>query len=466
MAGTSSISGLASGFDSTSVITSLMAIEALPQKQLQAKLTTTQTQATAYRAINTAFAALQTAAQDVTKAAAWSAATASSSSTSVAATAGADATPGSLTFTVDQLAQPHALTSQGIWTTKEDTGLGASMAITSTGVETTVDLDTNGDGVTTIGEAVAAINAADAGVRATKVNTGNGYKLQLTATTTGAAAAFTLDADTTPAFGVTSQGQDAELTVGSTNGYKVTSASNTFDEVLGGTSFTVSSKGATATIDVTADPAAVTASVQAMVDAANNALATIAKYATSSATSTTSSGPLSGDYSMKQLKNSVLSALSGAVGDQSAASAGLEVDRYGAITFDADAFTKAVTADPTLVQRLFQGEAGAGADGVENTVDDTVVTDGVGARLQLLAAQATDKVNGSLVVLANGMDTRATDLKGQITDWDSRLEKRQATLTAKFTAMESALSTLKGQASWLTSQLSSMPTWSSSSSSN
>ena len=55
-------------------------------------------------------------------------------------------------------------------------------------------------------------------------------------------------------------------------------------------------------------------------------------------------------------------------------------------------------------------------------------------------------------------------LKDQITDWDSRLEKRQATLTAKFTAMESALSTLKGQASWLTSQLNSMPTWSSSSS--
>ncbi len=101
-----------------------------------------------------------------------------------------------------------------------------------------------------------------------------------------------------------------------------------------------------------------------------------------------------------------------------------------------------------------------GSDNVAGTVDDTIATDGIGARLQRLAQMAGDSVNGSLTLLANGQDTRAKDLTKQISDWDLRLTQRQASLTKQFNAMESALGALQNQASWLSSQLNSLPSWS------
>ena len=464
MAGTSSVSGLASGLDTTSIISQLMDIEKQPQKLLSTKLSTAQVKASAYRAINTSFAALQTAAQKVTAASTWASTKATSSSTTVTATAGATAQTGSLSFTVKQLATAHSIVSAKSWTTTtEDTGLGTSMTLSTSA--TAITLDTDGDGKTTLTEAVAAINASGtAGVKAAAVNTGSGYKLQLTSAATGLAKAFTAtpSGSSAPSFTITTQGQDATLTVGTTSTYEVTSASNTFDQVLSGTSFTVSQAGASATITVANDPSAVTTAVKGLVDAANAALTQIVGYTTASANDDDTDGILAGDYSMKQLKNDVLSAISSAIGGKSAASAGLEVDRYGAITFDSAKFSAALTADPASIQALFQGAVGLGTDNVAGTIDDTVATDGLGARLQQLASAATDKVNGSLVVLATGQDDRASDLKDQIAAWDIRLTKREETLTAQFTAMESALSTLNNQASWLTSQLKSLPSWSSS----
>ncbi len=58
------------------------------------------------------------------------------------------------------------------------------------------------------------------------------------------------------------------------------------------------------------------------------------------------------------------------------------------------------------------------------------------------------------------------DLNKQISDWDDRLATRQAILTKTYSDMEVALNTIKSQGSYLTSQLASLPTMSSSSSSS
>ena len=46
---------------------------------------------------------------------------------------------------------------------------------------------------------------------------------------------------------------------------------------------------------------------------------------------------------------------------------------------------------------------------------------------------------GSITSLAKGQDTRADDLQDQIDSWDLRLASRKATLTAQYTALETAL---------------------------
>ena len=60
------VDGLVSGLDTTSIITNLMKVEAKPQDLLKTQLSATQAKATAYRAVNTRFDAIRTAAEALT----------------------------------------------------------------------------------------------------------------------------------------------------------------------------------------------------------------------------------------------------------------------------------------------------------------------------------------------------------------------------------------------------------------
>ena len=464
MAGTISMGGLASGLDTTSIIQQLMQIEANPQTLLKNQLTSVQADAAAYRDVNSSFAALASTAAALTGTGGIaSARTATSSSTAVAASAGATAVSGSgVTFTVDKLASAQTSISTATWSSRS-----ADVRTQSPGWPLTV-LDENGASVGTIdvpaggtlADAATAINTSSYGLSATIVQLAPvKFKLQVSSTATGAAGAFKLQApgeDATTAgsaFTTTATASDAEITL--TGGLKATSASNTFSELTTGLSVTVSAVSATpTTITVGTDNKAITDKVQALVTAANNVLAKVSKYTD---TSTGSTAVLKGDFSLSQLTSQVLQTVSSAVGTSgSTAQVGLQLTRDGQLTFDSTKFQTALTADPALVQRLLGGEVSKGTNAMPGDYDDTVSVDGVAARLQVLAQRASDSTNGTLALLAKSQDTRASDLTQQIADWDDRLAQREATLTAKFTAMETALSTLKGQSDWLSTQLDSL----------
>jgi flagellar hook-associated protein 2 len=475
---TSSIGGLVSGMDTTTIISQLMQIESQPQTLLKTQLTTSQNQAAAYRDINSLFGALTTAADALTQSTSWNLTKASSSDSSVAASATAGAQPGSVTFSVDTLASGHSIISDATqkWGTVTTAfGLGALTLTKSDGSTVPITpTDSDGDGTISLADAVTAINASGAGVTASAVNTGTGFQLSLASTATGAASSFSLAGSTgTVGFTVLSQAQNAQITLGAGGPTPtvITSPTNTFSDVLTGTSFTVSQKGATATLRVTSDPDAVAGKVQALVTAAN---AVINKIKANTDSSTGSTAPLKGDYSLTSLAGQILDAVSSMVPTtvldangqprtSSAGSNGLQLTKDGLLTFDASAFKTAFAANPALVQAVFSGAYDAGADQTLNTPDDTITTQGVGARLKTLATMASDAATGMLTSMAAGQDTRAKDIQSQIDDWTTRLALRQQTLTDQFTAMETALGTLKNQSSWLTSQINSLPTWSSSS---
>jgi flagellar hook-associated protein 2 len=474
---TSSIGGLVSGMDTKAIISQLMQIEAQPQMLLKYQLTTSQNQAAAYRDINSLFASLSTAADALTQSASWSLTKASSSSTSVAAAATAGAQPGSISFSVDNLASGHAIISDATqkWGTATTAfGLGTlTLTKSDNSTVTITPTDSDGDGTISLADAVTAINASGAGVTASAVNAGSGFQLSLASTATGAASSFSLASSTgTVGFTVLNRAVDAKITLGAggPTPTAITSATNSFSGVLSGTSFTVSQAGTSATVTVTSDPDAVAGKVQAVVSAANALLAKIKANTDSSIGST---APLKGNFSLTSLAGQVLDAVSSMVPTalvdtngnpvtSSAGSNGLQLTKDGTLAFDASAFKTAFAANPALVQAVFRGAYAAGADDTLNTPDDVITTQGVGARLKTLATMAGDKATGMLTSLAGGQDTRAKDIQAQIDDWATRLALRQKTLTDQFDAMERALGTLKNQSSWLTAQINSLPTWSSS----
>ena len=476
MAGVSLGTGLSSGIDYSTMISQLMQIEARPQTLLQRQLSKSEDNATAYRKINTAFAALSSAAQALTGDGMTTARKATSSSTAVTTSAGGTAVPGSsVTFTVKTLASGQTSVSGGTWSSatadaRTSAAAGSAglpdwpLSVVRGGVTVgTIDLPPAGS----LNDAAAAINASGYGLSATVVQLDSGhFKLQVASTATGATAGFKLTSAADPtgtAFSTNVPAADATLEL--SGSLVASSSTNTFADLLTGVSVTVSKIGDATTppttISVANDTAAVTSKVKAMIDAANAALDAIDEQTDSSEGS---DAPLKGNPTLTSLKSQILSQVSSAVGGSTPANIGIQLNRDGDIVFDSGKFTTALTSNPSLAQQIAGGRTGAGSDNVANTPDDTIDVDGIAARLSALAEQASDSAGGMITSLANGQDTRAKDLQTQVDDWDVRLALRRTTLTAQFNAMESALGKLQNQASWLSSQLASLPSWSKSNS--
>jgi flagellar hook-associated protein 2 len=462
-----SVGGLVSGMDTATIVSQLMQVEALPQAQLETRLSNTQSKAAAYRAVNTRFDALRSAAEALTTGAGFQSVKATASNTSVTASASAGASAGSVTFTVNEVARAHSLVSAQKWTasgtqTAADLPYGASsLDIKVGGVTTPVALDVNGDGTATLAEAATAINAQGLGVKATVVKvSATEYRLQIAATKTGAASAF--EAGTAGAFDPVTTGSDAKITVGAGAGYTMTSSNNTFTGLVDGTTITVTEPATNVTLKVVEDPAAIASKVNALVTAANSLLEAINSYTDPKKTT----AALKGDATLRQLSNQIRDVVSYAVGtDGSASTVGLELSKDGTkYEFDSAAFTSALAADPAKVQRMFTSvvTTGNGVDGLPGTADDRKDAVGLAAKLKALALSASDTATGSLTLLASSTDKQAKDIEGRIAAWDIRLDLRRTALERQFTAMETALSTLQNQGQWLSSQISSLPGWGSS----
>jgi flagellar hook-associated protein 2 len=430
---TSSIDGLISGLSTSQLITQLMQVEAQPQTALKNKVTVEQKVITAYQAVNSKLAALQTAAKALTKDTTWQAVKATSTSDAVVATASNGAAVGDTTFDVSRMAKAHLVTL-----TLDGSGAvtaGRPLEVSIGGADPVyVPVATD-----TPAGVAAAINAAGLGIRASVVNTDQGPVLQLAATRTGAAAAFTVNGSAMPP-NVLVQGTDAQITIGDPNagGYTASSPTNTFTGVLPGVTFTATRLQAGVTVSVTADSAKLADGMQSFVDAANSVLTEIGTQTGYNAASKTGS-PLTGNFTVRQLQQSLLSAVSnGKTGYGSFQQFGVGVDGAGQLTFDRDEFLAAYQADPAATQ--------------------SAVATGVAANLEAVGKRATDATTGTITTAISSRKDTVRTLTDQIGDWDVRLETRQRTLQRQYARLEVALGKLKDQSSWLSGQIASLPT--------
>ena len=457
------VDGLVSGLDTTTIISQLMSLERMPQTRLKTSLTAQQADVTAYQAINTKMAALQTAAEKIALAGTWTQGKATSSNTAVTATAGSGAVAGSVTFSVTSLAAAGSRIGTQTYDSLTGTPSTAVPSLSITGPKSTgAQTFTSKNG--SLASLVTEINAAtDLGVRAAAVQTSSGsWQLQLTATATGVANDFSA---TGADFATVSKAADAKLHVGGPGaGYDITSATNTIEGVLPGVTLKATALATDVRVEVNQDTESLTAAVQALVDAANGALSTITaqvKQGTvGSDGTTTGGGALHGDPGMRALASRVLSAVTYAVGGSSAATIGIQSTRDGTLKFDATKFTAALAADPASTRALLQGVQTTitAADGTTTTAG----TDGVAVRLAAVAKAATKSDTGVLALAIKGRNAVIDDLNDRIAAWDDRLVDRQKALQAQYTALEVALGKMKSQSTWLAGQLATLPTGSNS----
>ena len=411
----SSVDGLISGLDTTTIINQLMSLERAPQDRLKTQKTTIGSEIAVYQTLNTKFSALAAKAQELARPAGWAVMKATSSSAAVTATATSSASAGELSFTVQQLARAEATASTGT--------VASTAAIVATGPVTvhvgtaTVNIDP-GNG--SLGALVDAINASGGGISAAAVKVGTaGYRLQISSTTTGAASTITVDPTNLSAalgsFATVQAGQDAVIRIGEGAGaYDVTSATNSISDLLPGVSVQLqqADPATTVTITVARDSAAVADKVAALVDAANAALAAIASNSTYNP-DTKQAGLLLADGNARNLADQVYSAISslvpaGTIG--SAGGVGISQVKDGTIAFDRNKFLAAYAADPAGVARLFQ-EGGTATDshvtylaGSDNTRAGTYAVNITQAAAQ--ASKTGTALSGAGLVAAETIDVR------------------------------------------------------------
>ncbi|NAZ86320.1 flagellar filament capping protein FliD [Kineococcus indalonis] len=476
----SSVDGLVSGLDTSSIISALVNADAVQQTRLKSSVTAAQSKASAYQSVNTKVSALQTAAEALTKASAWGAAKATSSSDAVAVTSTGAATAGSVTVEVAKLATGRSVLSKPV--TNDAAGL------TDLGLPMVISRD-DGTSLTltpsmgTLSDVAAAINkATKLGVNAVAIRMADDtYRLQITSARTGQTegkfnitqgeqpggpqVGDSVFKPVTPAAnaefyllpsgpsGLT--GQDGKP-VRPDNAIQLISPSNTYSGIMAGVSFTAAKPGVS-TLSVAPDPAGLADSVKGLVDAANAALAEIGKQskagvAGASGAAATGAGVLRSDATLRTLQGSIVNAVTSALGGSaSTASFGLQFTREGSFSFDKDKFLTAYAADPLKVQGLVSGKS-LPVDPVTKAANP----EGVADRLLAVTKAATDSTTGSLVMAAKGQTNSITRLNEQIAQWDERLSQKRARYEKYYAALEVSLGKVKSQASWLSGQLASL----------
>jgi flagellar hook-associated protein 2 len=317
-----------------------------------------------------------------------------------------------------------------------------------------------------LADVAAAINKAGVGVSATQVAAGLDpatgqqlYRLQLSSTKTGAAAAFTAyrgtPADVTAGTATNllsdagaaqvRQAQDAQLTLWAGTGaaQTVTSATNTFSDVLPGVTVTATAASTTpVTLTVARDDKSISDAAKSLVTSVNDILSFIsAKQAVSTSTDTAggtvvTAGVFTGESVTRDVNQKMVDSIIAPIDGVSPSTYGISITRDGAVTFDPDAFSKAMAADP-------------------ETVKAAVAT--IAQRVADAAKGASDTYTGSVSLKIQGEQATVKSLNDQITDWDTRLSDRRSALEKTYANLEVQLQQLQSQSSWLTGQLSSLP---------
>ncbi len=107
------LSGLSSGIDDSQIIAELMEVNQVPQQELQTQLTSASTILGSYEKLTSDIATLQSVSDTLESPSGWQAWIPDSTTQDATATVGTGAIGGSLTFSVDSLAQADSMISSG-----------------------------------------------------------------------------------------------------------------------------------------------------------------------------------------------------------------------------------------------------------------------------------------------------------------------------------------------------------------
>jgi flagellar hook-associated protein 2 len=373
MASISSL-GIGSGVLTSDLVDQLVAAERRPTEvRLDQRTERTEALISAYGKLRSAVTELRLPMRQLGSADAMKSFSATSSGSNIDVSVDASkAARGSYSVDVVGLAESQALASTETLADRDATSIGRGTMTLQVGDKTTnITIDSSND---TLQGLANAINEANAGVSAGVIDTGDGFRLTLSADDTGTANAVKItaseevgaeglarfafdpaDPEGNPAMEQTIAATDAQMKI---NGVLITRSTNTIENVVDGLTFNLTDTG-TSTVKVEQDTAAVAERVQAFVDKFNELQGTIREL--SSFDSETGQGSiLTGDSTVRNIQNQLKRVLTDIIPGlenasvRSLADVGIGTDfRTGELQFDSQKFQQQLRENPDDVTALF-----------------------------------------------------------------------------------------------------------------
>jgi len=437
-----------SGFnqiDFNVILTSIMQQESQPLVTLQSRQTSLQSRITNFSTLSTRMSAMQTAATALSTASGISSFKATSNdATAVGVATGPDAVAGRYDIVVQELAKAQVTASASVAPDSDTTAVatGGSITIGSETITVSASMTLKG-----LSDAINANAAAPA--RASVVQSGtNAYKLVLTAKSTGQANGFTITNALTGGAGVAFtdtdldnisgddaldnavQATDAQALI---NNIQVTSASNTLEAAIPGTTVTLYKKdpAATVVVDIATDPAGLKTKLQTFVTAYNDLTKFLKDQDASAAKGDQAS--IGRDPNVRQVRRDARTMV------------GAQYDTGGPFKYLSQIGVEAtITGTLQLKDEVFNEAVKNGTADVATLLVGTTGTPGALASIKDLLKEYTQS-HGVLQTAQSQITAQVTRLGLQIDKMADRLAIRRMALQMEFTAADAAMSRLKNQ---------------------
>ncbi len=443
-------SGIGSGLDVNSIVSQLMSLERRPLDTLNALGTKLTSQLSAYGQLKSSIATFQSAMKELSSADKFQVFSAASSNVDAfTVTANKTASVGKYSMDVLALAQTHKMTSGKAGSASyanENTSTGALGVLEITqdfgGTPRTfqINIDGTNDSLGGIRDAINS-SATNTGVRASIVNTGTESKLVLSANDTGLSNAITIGVGTSSSVSValgfeTLAGNSAADASVKIDGVTITNSSNVISTALSGVDITLKKTGSNETLNVARDTSSVNASVQKFADAYNDVRKVIKTLSANNAT-------LEGESVLKGIERKIQSIFNtSAVGltKQHVSEIGIKTDpKTGDLSLDAAKLNTALAANYSSVAELFSDS-----------------TQGFAVRFETMANDMIS-ATGLIESRKEGINSRISGIDKNRFSIEYRLDLKEASYRAQFSALDGLISKLQSTGSFLTQQLASLP---------
>lgn len=437
---TFSIDGLVSGFDTTSVIESLLGFQQNQIDTLNVRKQGILTEQSAVKGIEAQILSLQSSLATLSRTSnsVFNSKVATSSNEdviAVAASGGANA--GTYQLTVNALASAHQIASQGFESASSTIATGTISIGTGSGSQKTITIDASNNNLTSLADAInEQVTDVSAGIVFDQAN--SQYRLLLTSNKTGTDNTINitnnLDAGTgtVPDFTgpAVQEASNAQVALGTGPGAITAEfSSNEIDGLLEDVTLSLKSAqpGTLITIDVASDPAVATESIEKFVTDFNS-LMTFIDDQTRFVPETEQASPLLGNRSVSNIKNRLLNTVTSSVPNGKSlnrlAQIGIDINLSGKLEIDSGKLQKALRGelegvDPNDIPSLFGLTADSSNAGIRfltggprtkangNSVQVNVTQAAERAQVNATNALASDALvidssNNALQVTVNG----------------------------------------------------------------